>query len=84
MQQRMLAHGRCAPGPRRVQRCAFRMVPALTMRSQLRETSWPPGIMGDSTFGVSALSRVTPLSDAEPLLRAMLSEHGIDVPIADD
>jgi hypothetical protein len=42
------------------------------------------GFAGDATVEVAALSRNSPGSDAEPLVRAMLTEHGIDVPITQD
>jgi hypothetical protein len=42
------------------------------------------GAMGDATVEVAALNRATPLSDAEPLVRAMLAELGIEVSIAED
>ena len=41
------------------------------------------GFVGEATVQVAALRRATPLSDAEKLVRAMLAEHHIDVPIAD-
>ena len=42
------------------------------------------GFKGEATVEVAALRRDTLLSDAEPLVRAMLYEHGIEVPIAED
>lgn len=42
------------------------------------------GVHGEATMEVAALSRDSLGSDAEPLVRAMLSEHGIDVPVAQD
>lgn len=42
------------------------------------------GPVGDATVEVAALSRNSPRSDAEPLVRAMLAEHGIEVPVAED
>lgn len=42
------------------------------------------GSTGESTVAVAALSRDSLGSDAEPLVRAMLSEHGIDVPVTED
>ena len=42
------------------------------------------GVHDEATVQVSALSRDSLGSDAEPLVRAMLSEHGIDVPVAPD
>jgi hypothetical protein len=42
------------------------------------------GFTGEATVEVAALSRNSLVSDAEPLVRAMLSEHRIDVPIAED
>ena len=42
------------------------------------------GFLGEATVAVAALSRHSLISEAEPLVRTMLSEHGIDVPIAED
>ncbi len=42
------------------------------------------GFIGDATVEVAALSHGSLSSDAEPLVRAMLSEHGIDVPVTQD
>jgi hypothetical protein len=42
------------------------------------------GFMGEATVEVAALSRDSLVSDAEPLVWAMLSEHGIDVPVTED
>ncbi|NYG59334.1 hypothetical protein BJ980_002257 [Nocardioides daedukensis] len=42
------------------------------------------GFMGAATVQVAALSRITPLSAAEPLVRGMLAEHGVEVPLAED
>ncbi len=42
------------------------------------------GFIGEATVDVAALSRDSLASDAEPLVRAMLSEHGIDVPVIED
>lgn len=42
------------------------------------------GYMGEATIEVAALTRDSLSSDAEPLVRAMLSEHDIDVPVAQD
>lgn len=42
------------------------------------------GFMGEATVEAAALSRDSLGSDAEPLVRAMLSEHGIDVPVIED
>lgn len=42
------------------------------------------GFAGDATVEVAALSRNSPGSGAEPLVQAMLTEHGIDVPITQD
>lgn len=39
------------------------------------------GVHGEATVEVAALSRESLGGDAEPLVRAMLSEHGIDVPV---
>jgi hypothetical protein len=40
--------------------------------------------VGEATVEVAALHRAFSLRDAEPIVRAMLVEHGIEVPIADD
>lgn len=42
------------------------------------------GFMGEATIEVAALSRDSLGSDAEPLVRAMLSERGIDVLVTQD
>ena len=42
------------------------------------------GFTGEATVEVAALSRDSLGSDAEPLVRAMLSEQGIDVPVIED
>lgn len=42
------------------------------------------GSATEAIVEVAALNRATPLSDAEPLVRAMLIEQGIDIPLADD
>jgi hypothetical protein len=42
------------------------------------------GSTGVATVQVAALSRTTSLSDAESLMKAMLAEHGIDLPSAED
>ena len=42
------------------------------------------GPTGVATVEVAALSRTTPLSEAEPLMLAMLAEHGIELPKPDD
>lgn len=42
------------------------------------------GVHSGATVEVATLSRDSLSSDAEPLVRAMLSEHGIDVPVAQD
>lgn len=42
------------------------------------------GFVGDATVEVAAPGRNSPVSDAEPLVRAMLAEHGIDVPVTQD
>jgi hypothetical protein len=42
------------------------------------------GSVGASTVAVAALNRFAPLSDAEPLMRAMLAEQGIEVPLVVD
>lgn len=42
------------------------------------------GFTGGATVEVAALSRNCPGSDAEPLVRSMLAEHGINVPDPQD
>lgn len=42
------------------------------------------GSEGVATLEVAVLSRTSLRSDAEPLVRAMLAEHGIDVPVTGD
>lgn len=42
------------------------------------------GFTGEATVEAAALRRNSLGSDAEPLVRAMLSEHGIDVPVTQD
>ena len=42
------------------------------------------GAAGEATVEVAALSANRLLSEAEPLVRAMLAEHGIDVPLIGD
>jgi hypothetical protein len=42
------------------------------------------GFVGNATLEVAALSRSSPGSDAEPLVRAMLAEHGIVVTVTSD
>lgn len=42
------------------------------------------GSTGEATVKVACLSRADLLSDAEPFVRAMLSEHGIKVPVGED
>jgi hypothetical protein len=42
------------------------------------------GNTGEATLELAALSRTALLSDAEPLVRAMLAEHGIVVPLDQD
>lgn len=39
---------------------------------------------GEATIGIAALSRDSLGSDAEPLVRAALAEHGIDLPVPAD
>ncbi len=42
------------------------------------------GFDGEATVEVAALSRGSSRSDAETLVRAMLAEHGIDIPVIED
>ncbi|WP_028645621.1 hypothetical protein [Nocardioides sp. URHA0020] len=42
------------------------------------------GFTGEATVKVAALSRDSLGNDSEPLVRAMLSEHRIDVPVTQD
>lgn len=42
------------------------------------------GDAGESTLELATLSRAALLSDAEPLVRAMLAEHGIAIPLGED
>ena len=42
------------------------------------------GFTGDATVEVAALRRDAARSDAEPLVLAMLAEHGIDLPTPQD
>ena len=42
------------------------------------------GVDGEATIEVAALSRDSLGSDAEPLVRAMLAEHSVDVPVPAD
>ena len=42
------------------------------------------GFNGDATVQVAALRRDAARSDAEPLVRTMLAEHGIDLPLPAD
>lgn len=72
----------------RLHRVAVDLIPPTGLRVEravaLAEDLVASGFSGAATVGVACLSRSALASDAEPLVRAMLAEHGIEVPIPKD
>lgn len=54
--------------------------PRIDQAVALAEDLVASGFIGDATVEVAALRRDASRSDAEPLVRNMLAEHGIDLP----
>jgi len=58
--------------------------PQIDQAVMLAEDLVASGFPGDATVEVAALRRDAARSDAEPLVRSMLAEHGIDLPTPSD